>query len=130
MRPGGWWATCGGAPALTAPTCPPICCVDLPVGVITTIRIVRVITDESRREEAIKSVQKFATASRIDAGPEIVVSSALIYDVVVETSEKSEVCFLGIKSEEDYEEPLVEHAGIVESIRRHIFLAKSWDSHH
>lgn len=62
--------------------------------------------------------------------PEIIFSSALIYDMIVEASEKSEVCLLGIKSEEDYEKPLVEHAGIVESTRRHIFLAKCWDSHH
>ena len=94
------------------------------------IRIMRVITDETKREEAIESVQKFAEASRIDAVPEIIVSTAPVYDVIIETSQKSEVCFLGIKLEEDHEEPLAEHAGIVESIRGHIFLAKSWDSHH
>ena len=90
----------------------------------------RVIGDESRRAEAFDSVSKFLIEARIDAVAEIVVSKKPVHDVIVEHSGKSEVCFIGIKLEEDHAEPLAEHAELVNRIHGHIFLAKSWDSLH
>ena len=95
-----------------------------------SIRIMRVIGDESRRAEAFDSVSKFLIEARIDAVAEIVVSKKPVHDVIVEHSGKSEVCFIGIKLEEDHAEPLAEHAELVNRIHGHIFLAKSWDSLH
>ncbi len=95
-----------------------------------SIRIMRVISDEARREEAIESVNKFVGEARIDAVPEIVVSRKPVHDVIVEHSGDSEVCFIGIKLEDDHAEPLSEHTELVSRLKGHIFLAKSWDSLH
>jgi amino acid transporter len=95
-----------------------------------SVRIMRVISDENRREEAVESVTKFVSEARIDAVPEIVVSRQPVHDVIVEHSGVSEVCFIGIKLEDDNAEPLAEHAELVSRLKGHIFLAKSWDSLH
>lgn len=94
------------------------------------IRIMRIIGDESRRAETTESVMKFAKEARIDAVPEIIISKAPVPDMIVANSGKSEVCFIGIRLDEDHSEPLAEHAALVDRIRGHIFLAKSWDSLH
>ncbi|MCF7688627.1 MAG: hypothetical protein K9N01_10025 [Cephaloticoccus sp.] len=95
-----------------------------------TIRIMRVVSEESRREEAVESVTKFLTEARIDAVPEVVVSRKPVHDVIVEHSGNSEICFIGLKLEDNHAEPLAEHTDLVNRVKGHIFLAKSWDSLH
>lgn len=92
------------------------------------VRIMRVVSSEDRREETIESFAKFARESRIDAVPEVIVSNAPLHDVIIEHSKDSEVCFLGIKLDENTPEPLAEHTALVNGLKGHIFLAKSWDS--
>lgn len=92
------------------------------------IRIMRVVSSADRREETVESVAKFAREARIDAVPEVIVSNAPVHDVIAEHSRDSEICFLGIKLDEHHAEPLAEHAGIVNRLNGHVFLAKSWDS--
>jgi amino acid transporter len=93
-----------------------------------TVRIMRVVGSADRHEETVEFVAKFAREARIDAEPEVIVSSAPLHDVIIKHSGDSEVCFIGIKLDEHTAEPLAEHAALVDGLKGHIFLAKSWDS--
>lgn len=94
------------------------------------IRIMRVIADEDRRDEAVESVEIYLRETRLDAVPEIIVSTDPLHDVIVRHSGNSAVSFIGIRLEADQAEPLAEHRPLVERMHGHLFLAKSWDSLH
>ncbi len=94
------------------------------------IRIMRVISEAARRAETVEAVEKFAHEARIEAVAEIIVSSASLHEVIVQHSGNAEICFIGIKLDDDQAEPLTEHADLVNRTRGHVFLAKSWESLH
>jgi len=68
--------------------------------------------------------------ARIEAIAEVMVSTKAVHEVIVEHSGNSEICFIGIKLEEDQVELLAEHTHLVDRIHGHIFLATSRESLH
>lgn len=92
------------------------------------VRILRIIRDENGREAASEALEEMLKESRIDAAPEIVVSTEPPLNVIARESGRSAVVFVGVsvRTLEEAEGPLNSYAGLVERLQGHVALTKNW----
>lgn len=92
------------------------------------IRVLRIIDDEAGRVGAEEAMQKLIDEARFEASATIIVSKEPPLKVIGRTSEKSEVCFVGLSmnSLADKEDPLGDYSEVVAAVKGNIFLTKSW----
>jgi len=91
------------------------------------VRILRIIRDENGREAASEALEEMLKESRIDAAPEIVVSTEPPLNVIARESGRSAVVFVGVsvRTLEEAEGPLNSYAGLVERLQGHVALTKN-----
>jgi len=96
------------------------------------IRVRRIVDSEAGKEETQAAMEEMVRETRFDATVEIIVSDAPALDVISRESARSSHCFVGLSfdEEEPREDPLAEYASLVEDLRGHIILCKSWHDLH
>lgn len=93
-----------------------------------SLRVLRIVEDEAGRTQTTEAMAKLLADARLDAEVEVLVSRQPPLEVIAHTSERSEVCFLGLslRALTEQENPLASFKPVVAAVRGNVFIAKSW----
>lgn len=97
-----------------------------------TIRVRRIVADESGRTEIETAMRAMLAEIRITAEVEIIVADKSPLQVIAERSGKSSVCFIGVALDASDEQtnPLAVFEPVVTALKGNVILAKSWHDMH
>ena len=91
------------------------------------IRILRRVQNEAGRGEIKDKMNAFLKEARIEAQPLVVVTEETEEEAIITASKRSAIVFLGLAGQEDGEDALLAgYASLLESLRGHVFLCRSW----
>lgn len=95
-----------------------------------TVRVLRIIEEESAREKTLEGFQKMIDESRFEAEVEVIVSRDQPFHVIAKHSEKSAITFVGlsVQSLADKDDPLGDYEELVAALKGDIFITKSWQA--
>ena len=96
------------------------------------IRVRRIVDAEAAREKTHKAMVALVQETRFDAEVEIVASREPPLATIARESARASYCFvgLGFDESEPHEDPLAEYAPVVDGLKGHILLCKSWHDLH
>lgn len=92
------------------------------------IRLLHVVASESECDEAQGRMAGIIKDLRIEARPEIVISTTPLLETIGRVSEFSAITFIGLNvPAHEHEHPLEPYAATVAALKGNIFLAKNWE---